>query len=776
MYEQILNFLSPILGDYPQDVIRSAADEALAVLKDDRLSDPERQQEISSILNAPLDTAQFSKLIALGKGITDYFEDQEQDEAVLDDEVGVGVVFPEEEEAGSASDMEDVVAEGEESDFEEADEREDKSAMGSLTIQNGEETVEDEDEDRIDPRDIDAYWLNRQLATFYQDPDQCQAIADDVFSILSQKGPSVENQLVMKLGFEKEKFDFVKVLMKNKDKIVYCTRLRRAEDEAQRQAIRDEMKSSPELRSILEYLEAPAISKEQRMEKELRMASARKRKRESKGDEDEAMPSSRTLLDLDAMAFEQGSHTMSNRQCRLPEGSVRSAFKGYEEVHIPAPKPHDNLNQGKVAISQLPRWARPVFVDAGVKELNPVQSRMYEAAMNSNENVLLCAPTGAGKTNVAVLTILHEIGKCLREDGSIDRDQFKVVYIAPMKALVQEMVMNFSKRFQSYGLKVHELSGDIQMTKQQMAETQIIVTTPEKWDIVTRKTGDRTILQSVKLVIIDEIHLLHDDRGPVLESIIARTLRHIETTHEMIRIVGLSATLPNYLDVAAILRIDPPEKAKQWFFDSTFRPVPLEQQYIGVTERKALKRLQLMNEITYEKVLQMKGKPTLVFVHSRKETAKTAKMIRDTALERDTLSQLVPEEAGHRSKLQKAVEHAKHRDLKDLLPYGIAIHHAGLAREDRQLVEALFENHVVRILVSTSTLAWGVNLPAHAVIIKGTQFYNPERGSWMELSPMDVMQMVGRAGRPQYDRLGRGIMITSHNELQYYLSDRKSVV
>ena len=63
-------------------------------------------------------------------------------------------------------------------------------------------------------------------------------------------------------------------------------------------------------------------------------------------------------------------------------------------------------------------------------------------------------------------------------------------------------------------------------------------------------------------------------------------------------------------------------------------------------------------------------------------------------------------------------------------------------------------------MVSTATLAWGVNLPAHTVIIKGTQIYSPEKGAWTELGSLDVMQMFGRAGRPQYDTQGLGIIIT----------------
>ena len=77
----------------------------------------------------------------------------------------------------------------------------------------------------------------------------------------------------------------------------------------------------------------------------------------------------------------------------------------------------------------------------------------------------------------------------------------------------------------------------------------------------------------MQLIIIDEVHLLHDSRGPVLEAIIARTMRQIEDTQQSVRIVGLSATLPNYKDVAALLRVQPKDL---FYFDSRYRPVPLQ--------------------------------------------------------------------------------------------------------------------------------------------------------------------------------------------------------
>lgn len=369
-----------------------------------------------------------------------------------------------------------------------------------------------------------------------------------------------------------------------------------------------------------------------------------------------------------------------------------------------------------------------------------------------------------------MLTILHELGKVRDETtGAFDLDSLKIIYVAPMKALVQEMVGNFSTRLASYGVKVGELTGDHQLTKQQIAETQIIVTTPEKWDVITRKSTDTSYTNLVRLVIIDEIHLLHDERGPVLESLVARTIRRMEQTQEYVRLIGLSATLPNYQDVAKFLRVD--ENKGLFYFDASFRPCGLQQEFIGVTEKKAIKRYQVMNEVCYEKVLDQAGKnQTLVFVHSRKETAKTARFIRDTAVEKSTITQFVKPDSATREILATEVEEVRDTHLRDLLPFGFAIHHAGMTREDRTLVEDLFMAGHVQVLVCTATLAWGVNLPAHTVIIKGTQIYNPEKGRWVELSSQDVLQMLGRAGRPQFDTYGEGIIITNHSELQYYLS------
>ena len=104
--------------------------------------------------------------------------------------------------------------------------------------------------------------------------------------------------------------------------------------------------------------------------------------------------------------------------------------------------------------------------------------------------------------------------------------EFKIVYVAPMKALAAEVTEKFQSRLKCLGIKVREYTGDMSLTKKEIEETQMLVTTPEKWDVLTRKrTQDVELMAKIKLMILDEIHLLQDERGAVIEALVARTLR-----------------------------------------------------------------------------------------------------------------------------------------------------------------------------------------------------------------------------------------------------------
>ncbi|EEB96088.1 hypothetical protein MPER_04834 [Moniliophthora perniciosa FA553] len=142
--------------------------------------------------------------------------------------------------------------------------------------------------------------------------------------------------------------------------------------------------------------------------------------------------------------------------------------------------------------------------------------------------------------------------------------------------------------------------------------------------------------QSLKLLIIDEVHLLNEERGAVIETIVARTLRQVEATQSVIRIVGLSATLPNYIDVADFLSVS---KTKGLFyFDSSFRPVPLEQHFLGIKGKPGTAQARKnLDAVTFEKVSNLveQGHQVMVFVHARKETVKAAVALKESALAED---------------------------------------------------------------------------------------------------------------------------------------------
>ncbi|XP_059441040.1 DExH-box ATP-dependent RNA helicase DExH14 isoform X3 [Corylus avellana] len=451
----------------------------------------------------------------------------------------------------------------------------------------------------------------------------------------------------------------------------------------------------------------------------------------------------------------------------LPQGTVRKHYKGYEEVIIP-PTPTAQMKPGEklIEIKELDDFAQAAF--QGYKSLNRIQSRIFQTVYYTNENILVCAPTGAGKTNIAMISILHEIGQHFK-DGYLHKNEFKIVYVAPMKALAAEVTSAFSHRLSPLNMTVRELTGDMQLSKKELEETQMIVTTPEKWDVITRKSSDMSLSMLVKLLIIDEVHLLNDDRGPVIEALVARTLRQVESTQTMIRIVGLSATLPNYLEVAQFLRVNP--EAGLFFFDSSYRPVPLAQQYIGISEQNFAACNELLNDICYKKVVDSvrQGHQAMVFVHSRKDTAKTAQKLVELGRKYDDLELLKNDTHPQFNLIKREVVKSRNKDLVELFEYGIGVHHAGMLRTDRGLTERLFSDGLLKVLVCTATLAWGVNLPAHTVVIKGTQLYDPKAGGWRDLGMLDVMQIFGRAGRPQFDKSGEGIIITSHEKLAYYL-------
>ena len=146
----------------------------------------------------------------------------------------------------------------------------------------------------------------------------------------------------------------------------------------------------------------------------------------------------------------------------------------------------------------------------------------------------------------------------------------------------------------------------------------------------------------------------------------------------------------------------------------------------------------------------------MVFVYARKETVKTAQRLLEMAKEEAMTSYFDPTEHPKFEFYKRDIATSRNKEMKELFSAGFGIHHAGMLRSDRNMMERMFEDQAIRVrslytgrisltqwqvLCCTSTLAWGVNLPAHAVVIKGTQVYDSGRGAFVDLSVLDVLQV-----------------------------------
>ncbi|KAK3353002.1 Sec63 Brl domain-containing protein [Lasiosphaeria hispida] len=584
------------------------------------------------------------------------------------------------------------------------------------------------------------------------------ALQDKVVDVLGGGGgeEQVQSALTDLVGFDD--LDFVIELLSHRDEIIASVVAGQGREEG--------LELEPGMRLLTKAQRQEALRRRDQEHKAQPLAAAL-----SKGEEYPHV----------YRAFSAGN-TLSHlgKRFALPVGSERKEFEKYEEYSIPAGRV-GTLGVGRklVRIADLDGLGRNTF--KGYTELNRMQSLVYPVAYKTSENMLICAPTGAGKTDAAMLTILHTISQYLTPnpfedheatDFAVRADDFKIVYVAPMKALAAEITGKISKRLAWLGLKCREYTGDMHLTKSEIVQTQVIVTTPEKWDVVTRKgTGDTELVQKVRLLIIDEVHMLHDERGAVLESLVARTQRQVESTQSLIRIVGLSATLPNYTDVADFLGVN--KYAGLFYFDASFRPVPLEQHFIGVKGKAGSKQSRdNIDQVAFDKVVEMleEGHQVMVFVHSRRDTQATAKMLYEKAVDQACVGLFDP--SGH-EKFESAmrdIRSTKAREIRELVPKGMGIHHAGMARSDRNVMERLFEEGVLKVLCCTATLAWGVNLPAAAVVIKGTQVYSAQEGKFVDLGILDVLQIFGRAGRPQFEDVGIGMICTTQDKLAHYLT------
>ncbi|KAM9845417.1 putative ATP-dependent DNA helicase HFM1 [Aulostomus maculatus] len=445
--------------------------------------------------------------------------------------------------------------------------------------------------------------------------------------------------------------------------------------------------------------------------------------------------------------------------------------KGTKRAFVPPMMPQPLRIQGSSGplalrpVSEIPAKFRPVFSEFPF--FNYVQSKALDDILYTDKNFVACAPTGSGKTVLFELAIIH----MLMETSEPWRD-VKAVYMAPIKALCSQCFENWRNKFGPLGLNCKELTGDTEIDDFfEIQDSHIILTTPEKWDSMTRKWKDNCLLQLVRLFLIDEVHVVKDTtRGATLEVVVSRmkavhayrTAQNPDTGLSM-RFVAVSATIPNISDIADWLSN---EKGSATYLDmdESHRPVKLRKVVLGFPHNLNQTEFKFDLSLNYKmaNIIQTYSdqKPALVFCSTRKGTQQSA-----AVLAKDSRFIMRTE---HKQRLMKYAQSIVDSKLRDLVLLGVGYHHAGVDVSDRKLIEKAFMVGDLPVLFTTRTLAMGVNLPAHLVVIKSTMQY--VAGSCEEYSETDLLQMIGRAGRPQFDTSATAVIMTKMQTKDKYMT------
>ena len=372
--------------------------------------------------------------------------------------------------------------------------------------------------------------------------------------------------------------------------------------------------------------------------------------------------------------------------------------------------------------------------------------------INDGKSVVVCAPTGAGKTVIAQ----HAIHRAL-QDGK------RIFYTTPLKALSNQKFYDFGEK---YGIEnVGLLTGDTSINR----SAQIVVMTTEVFRNMLYGTNFGAVadnLKDVKYIVLDEVHYMNDEqRGTVWEESIIYCPTNVQ-------IIALSATVANADELTDWINT---VHSKTELVNTDFRPVPLKFYYFDSSQPTKLLPLltpsgQLNSKIKPEKHQWGKhGKnkqkspvkdvirnlanqdmlPAIYFTFSRRkcdeQMEKCSYMGLVTPVEQAQIRQFVDDYIAENPHLygNKHIEY---------LLQGVASHHAGLLPAWKNLVEKLFQQGLIKVVFATETLAAGINMPARSTVISATS-KRTDSGHRM-LTASEFLQMSGRAGRRGMDEVG----------------------
>lgn len=355
-----------------------------------------------------------------------------------------------------------------------------------------------------------------------------------------------------------------------------------------------------------------------------------------------------------------------------------------------------------------PVWRQVISVFAPDSGPRPVQLQALEQGLLSNRsNFLISAPTNAGKSLVGLLVLLQ----------ALQRGQ-RAVLLEPLRALAREKTDELERLAPALGkllnhpFKVHISTGDYRLDDERFADPapggELIIATPERLEAILRSPKNQPWLDTIGAVCVDEAHLISDSRrGPTLEYLIT-SLLCLSTPP---RLILLSATLGNL------------DRACEWLAPCevvrvTERYPPLQKGVLEVAPDQDTDQL-IIDWLS--EILQNSQSQVLIFVYQTRSAEKLTR----------TINQALADLAG---------------------PEGVQAYHARLSTAQREKARQAFLSGQSRVVITTSALAMGINLPATHVLVRDLSYpgaRSPDIG--------DLLQMMGRAGRG--DQAGYAVVV-----------------
>ncbi len=457
-------------------------------------------------------------------------------------------------------------------------------------------------------------------------------------------------------------------------------------------------------------------------------------------------------------------------------------------------------------VTRFARWLTARDRKNPIFEMLPPQRRALREAglLGSGErSVVVSLPTSSGKTFIAQFRILQALNQ-------FEEDRGWVAYLAPTRALVNQITQRLRRDFSPLGVVVEKVSPALEIDgieaglltdKDKSRQFRVLVTTPEKLDIMIRSGWEEKIGRPLTLVVVDEAHGLGaETRGLKLELLLAtinRECRHaqfllmtpfIPNGEELARWldpdshrnIGLAVEWSPNDRIVAIAR--PVRGARRGDFRIDFDTLHTTHNTLDIPETISLAANRPLG-LSWSQVANSQGKlaaavaqllhrrgTVIVLVNQPRHSWGVAEALK---IEENCLD-TTDEDLGH---ILRFLEDEMGADfpLIELIKHGVGVHHAGLSEDTRTLVEWLTEQGKLKTLVATTTIAQGVNFPVSGVVFASHQYPYGE-----DMPPEDFWNIAGRAGRVDQGDLGIVALAATNDEraelLKRYVSKSVSAL